>query len=218
MNEGCLTTSDFSTLVEMTISAPNSQILVHPGADYAQRQALFGVNGMRKDGNGMEVYAAVRTILAVRSYQDKPVPAEAIDRILEAGRLSASSMNGQPWRFILIEDREALRKIGELVKTGPYIAGASFAVAVAIENTQYAVSDASRAIQNMLLTAWADGIGSNWAGFANMDNVKPVLGIPDELDLLAFLPFGYPDRALGKGEKKRKPRAEVVFRERYGQP
>jgi nitroreductase len=191
---------------------------MNPGTDYARNRSLFGVKGMRKDVDGMEVYAAVKSILAVRSYQGKPIPADALDRILEAGRLSASSRNGQPWRFILIEDRETLRKIGELVKTGPYIAEAPLAIAVAIELTRYAVSDASRAIQSMLLTAWADGIGSNWAGFGGMDNVKPVLGIPDELDLLAILPFGYPDKELGKGEKKRRPRAEVVFRERFGQP
>jgi nitroreductase len=166
----------------------------------------------------MDVYTAVKSILAVRSYQDRLVPPEALDRILEAGRLSASSMNGQPWRFIVIEDREMLRRIGELVKTGPYIADAPLAIAVAVEQTRFAVSDASRAIQNMLLTAWADGIGSNWAGFGGMDNVKQALGIPNNLDLLAILPFGYPAQEVGKGEKKRKPRAEVVFHERYGQP
>jgi nitroreductase len=166
----------------------------------------------------MDVYAAVKTIPAVRSYQDKPIPAKALDRILEAGRLSASSMNGQPWRFIVIEDREMLRRIGGLVKTGPYIADAPLAIAVVVEQTRFAVSDASRAIQNMLLTAWADGIGSNWAGFGGMDNVKQALGIPNGLDLLAILPFGYPAQEVGKGEKKRKPRGEVTFRERYGRP
>lgn len=167
----------------------------------------------------MDVFEAVKTLLAVREYQQKPIPRETIERIVEAGQLTASSMNKQPWRFIVVDDRETLEKIGSLVKTGPYIAGAAMAVAVVIEkSSKFGVSDASRAIQDMLLVAWADGIGGNWVGFHGMDAVKPVLGIPDEMDLLAILPFGYPANPVGKGEKKRKPRSEVVFRGRYGQP
>jgi nitroreductase len=166
----------------------------------------------------MDVYEAVTTVLAVRKYQEKPIPPEALDRILEAGRLSASSMNGQPWRFVVVQNQETLRRIGSMVKTGPYVAAAPLAIAVAVEKTQYAVSDASRAIQNMVLTAWADGIGSNWVGFGGLSEVKKLLEIPAEFDLLAILPFGYPAEITSKGKKKRKKRGEVTFRERYGDP
>lgn len=166
----------------------------------------------------MDVFEAVRTILAVRRYQDKTVPKDALQRIVEAGRLTASSMNLQPWRFIVVQDRDTLGQLGALVKTGPYIAQAPLAIAVAVEKTQFAVSDASRAIQSMLLTAWADGLGSNWTGFGGLEEVKTLLAIPDELDLLAVLPFGYPVDAVGRGKKQRKPLGDVVHRERYGQP
>jgi nitroreductase len=105
-----------------------------------------------------------------------------------------------------------------LVRSGPYIAQAPLAVVVAIEKTRFAVSDASRAIQAMILTAWSDGVGSNWAGFLGMSEVKSLLGIPDDRDVLAVVPFGYPARAGGRGKKQRKPLAEVASRERYGQP
>ncbi len=59
----------------------------------------------------MEVFESVRTVLAVRSYQDKPVPPEVVTRIVEAGRLTASSMNGQPWHFIVVENRDMLRRL-----------------------------------------------------------------------------------------------------------
>ncbi len=166
----------------------------------------------------MDVFEAVRTLLAVRSYQDRPVPEEVVRRIVEAGRLTASSMNLQPWHFIVVQDRETLRQLGALVQTGPYIAQAALAIVVAIERTRFAVSDASRAAQSMMLTAWGDGVGSNWAGFGGLDAVKPLLGIPDELDVLAVLPFGYPAQAVGKGRKQRKPLGQVAHRERYGQP
>lgn len=167
----------------------------------------------------MDVFEAVRTILAVRRYQDKPVPEEVVRRILEAGRLTASSMNLQPWHFVVVEDKDTLRQLGAMVRTGPYLAEAALAIVVVIERTKFAVSDGSRAIQDMLLTAWGDGVGSNWVGFiGGLDQIKPLLNIPAELDVLAVLPFGYPAQAVGRGRKNRKPLAQVASRERYGQP
>ena len=166
----------------------------------------------------MEVFDAVRSVLAVRQYQDKPVPPDTVRRVVEAGWLTGSSMNGQPWHFIVVEDRAMLRRLGEAASSGRYIAQAPLAIVVVIEDTVYSVSDASRAIQSMLLTAWTEGIGSNWVGFHGLDAVKPLLGISAELDVLAILPFGYPAQKVGKGKKKRKLLSEVASRERYGQP
>src|ERR671935_3209270 len=148
-----------------------------------------------------DVFEAVRTLLAVRSYQATPVPDALIRRIVEAGRLTGSGMNGQPWNFIVVRDAETLRRLGALASSGPYVAEAPLAIVVAIDKTRFAVSDASRAIQSMLLTAWADGVGSNWVGFGGLDKAKALLDIPATLDLLAILPFGYPTRALGRGAK-----------------
>jgi nitroreductase len=166
----------------------------------------------------MEVFDAVRTVLAVRQYQDKPVPPETVRRIVEAGRLTGSSMNGQPWHFVVVDDRATLARLGALARSGPYIAGAPLAVVVVIDPTQYAVSDASRAIQSMMLTGWADGVGSNWVGFHGLDEVKDLLDIPANLDILAILPFGYPAGVIGRGKKKRKPASEVIHHGKFGQP
>ena len=168
----------------------------------------------------METFEAIRTVLAVRSYTDQPVPEPIVNRMVEAAHLTASSSNRQPWHYVVVQDRDTLRRLGEaLSRNGPYIAGAPLAIAVVIDRTPPAVSDASRAIQSMLLTAWAEGVGGNWVGFTGLiDAAKPILGIPDDLDLLAILPFGYPTDPGGKGQKARKPLAEIVHRERWGQP
>lgn len=166
----------------------------------------------------MDVFEAIRTLLAVRRYQDRPVSEEVVRRVVEAGRLTASAKNAQPWHFIVVQDRETLRRLGGLIRTGPYVAQAPLAIVVAVEQTPYAVSDASRAIQSMLLAAWADGVGSNWVGFGGLDEVKALLSIPAGLDVLGVLPFGYPADAVGRGKKRRKALAEVGHRERYGQP
>lgn len=166
----------------------------------------------------MDVFEAVRTVLAIRQYEDRPIPPEVIGKILEAGRLTASSMNKQPWHFILVEDRDVLQELGALVRTGSYTAQAAAAIVVAIEKTRFSVSDGSRAIQSMVLTAWSEGVGSNWVGFSGMPDVNALLEIPDHLDVLAVLPLGYPAREVGKGMKQRKSLSEVAHRGRFGQP
>jgi nitroreductase len=165
------------------------------------------------------VFEAVRTVLAIREFQDKPIPDEIIRRIVEAGHLSASAKNLQPWHFVIVRDRGALRELGALVRTGPYIADAAAAIVVATEkDVPYALSDASRAIQSMILVAWADGVGSNWTGFGGMEGVRKKVGLPDSYDVLAVLPFGYPKRKVGMGKKRRKPLAEVASSEHFGTP
>ena len=165
-----------------------------------------------------QVFEAARTIMAVREYRDKEVPEDAIRRIVEAAHLTASAANRQPWHFVLVRKRDALRKLGSLVRTGPYTANAAAAVIVAYEkDSKSGVSDASRAIQSMILVAWGDQIGSNWTGFGGMEEVRKEFGIPDAYDVLAVLPLGYPKRKV-IGKKKRKPFNEVVSAERFGQP
>jgi nitroreductase len=166
----------------------------------------------------MDVFEALRTLLAVRSYQDRPVPDDVVRRIVEAGRLTGSGMNGQPWHFIVVRDRDMLRRLGALASSGRYVAQAPLAIVVAIDRSRFGVSDASRAIQSMLLAAWADGVGSNWVGFGGLDQTKALLDIPANLDVLAILPFGYPARPVGRGKKQRKPLREVAHLERYGRP
>lgn len=166
----------------------------------------------------MEVFEAVRTVLAVRGYKNTPVPPDVVRHIVEAGRLSGSAMNGQPWHFIVVDQKDTLQRLGAVARTGPYVAQAPLAIVVAIQRTKFSVADAARAIQSMILTAWSEGIGSNWVGFMGLDDVKPLLGIPDELDVFAIIPFGYPPQAIGKGKKNRKALSEIAHRGRFGQP
>ena len=166
-----------------------------------------------------EVFETVRTVLAVREFEDRPIPDELLRRIVEAGRLTASSMNIQPWHFVLVTSREGLRDMGARISTGRYVASSAAAIVVAYErDSEYGVSDVSRAIQSMILVAWAEGVGSNWTGFGDLDGVAAQVGLPDTHEAIAVVPFGYPKRKLGKGKKRRKPLAEVASAERFGTP
>jgi nitroreductase len=164
------------------------------------------------------VFDTVRTVMAIRDYQEKPIPDDVVTRIVDAGRLTASAANHQEWHFVVVREPENLRALGSLVRTGPYIAKSVLAIVVAYEKSSHTgVSDCSRAIQSMILTAWADGVGSNWTGFGGLDGVRNKVGLPDRYEVLAVLPFGYPAR-LVKGRKKRKPLSEVASAERFGSP
>lgn len=166
----------------------------------------------------MDVFEAVRTILAVRSYQQRPVPADVLGRIVEAGRLTGSSMNGQPWHFVVIQNQDTLKQIGSLAEYGNYTANATAAIAVVIDPTRFAISDASRAIQSMSLVAWSEGVATSWVGFGGLEAVKPLIGVPDNLDIFAIVPMGYPEGKVSQGKKKRKAFDEVVHSEQFGTP
>lgn len=166
----------------------------------------------------MNVFDAVQTVLAVRDYRSDPIPDDILRRVVEAGRLSASAQNRQPWHFIVVDDRETIGRLAEAAPTGPYIANAPVVIVVAVEERKIAESDASRAIQNMILTAWSEGIGSNWVGFRGPEGAAEIVGLPEGLKVLALLALGYPAAEIGKGIKKRKPLGEVASRNRYGEP
>ena len=167
----------------------------------------------------MEVFETIRTMLAVRSFQEKSVPEEVIRRIVDAGRLTGSAMNSQPWQFVVVTQPETLKKIGALAGSGPYTAQAALAVVVLADHSSlFAISDSSRAIQSMMLAGWAEGVGSNWVGFYGLETLRPLLGIPESLDVFAVVPFGYPAQPGGLGKKKRKALNEVSHRERFGTP
>ncbi len=166
----------------------------------------------------METFEAIRTLLAVREYQAKPIPPEIVTQILEAARLTGSSRNRQQWDFVAVRQPATLQELGQLSAHGRYIADAALAIAVIVPDGAGGAADGARAVQNMMLTAWAAGIGSNWVGNVNTAEIKALLGIPAERTVLTIIPFGYPTQKLGAGRKNRKPLAEIAHAERFGQP
>src|SRR5260370_36221258 len=81
-------------------------------------------SGAKNHNSGManQVFEVARTAMAVREYQDKPVPEDLVVRVVEAGRLTARGANRQPWHFVVVRERANLRALGSQVRSGPYIA------------------------------------------------------------------------------------------------
>jgi nitroreductase len=163
----------------------------------------------------MDTFTCIRKRREIREFLDKPIPEGALHMILEAGRLAPSSKNSQPWHFIVIKNRDTLRRISELTPTGPHIAKAPLAIAVAMDCAKLPEIDGARAIQNMVLAAWDIGIGACWITNFYEDGVKETLGVPQRMKLVSVIPFGYPIESKTSRKKIRKPLEEIVHYEKF---
>ena len=167
----------------------------------------------------MEVYEAIRSRVAVREFKPEPVPEAVIRKILLAARWAPSQRNRQPWHFIVVQEPEMLQRIGELASSGDYIAHAPMAIALVMEaGARNPTFDPARAIENMILTAWAEGIGTSYVQIMDRNKIKELLAIPEEMEMFTVMPYGYPTPAAAVAGKRRKSLDEIAHRERFGQP
>ena len=171
----------------------------------------------------MNVYDAVRTRLTVRTFKPDPVPDEVIAKLLEAGRLAPSSRNRQPWHFILITDRDLLDEIGRVATSGRFVGDAPMAIAIAMDGADRPDLDAGRALQQIELVAWSEGLGTCFVGLGEAEQdtrLKELLGVPPAFELITVLPLGYRTDDVGSSgrKKNRKPMTEVAHGNRFGQP
>ena len=168
----------------------------------------------------MEVYDCIRSRRTVRSFKPDPIPRRVVNRILRAGRWAPSSSDGQPWHFIVLQDPDNIRALGAITAQGTFVAQAPLVIAIVMDHANRPQLDAGRALQQMELVAWSEGLGTCFVGFREEeqeDRVKELLGIPNGMDLITVLPFGYrPDDFAGKGVP-RKPMSDMAHGERFGQ-
>ncbi len=171
----------------------------------------------------MNVLEAIRTKRAVRHFQERPLPDEAVRAILNAGRRAQSSKNTQPWRFIAIRDRAILKSLSECGDWAGHLAEAALGVALLCPNPAerfQILFDLGQAAAYMQLAAWELGIGSCLASIYDMERARQILGFPQEYYLRFALSFGYPldDRVLQAPPKKggRLPLDEIVHWDRWG--
>ena len=148
---------------------------------------------------------------SIRKYEDKDIPEEILQQILESGRQAPSAVNRQPIHFIIVNDRDILKNlcdnlITRFVKRAP-LAIVGCANTKSLLTGKWAVVDATIAMQNMVIAALTFGIGSCWIGACNEKKVKELLKIPDKLKVVAVLTFGYP--AEQPKPRKKKPFEEL---------
>jgi nitroreductase len=171
----------------------------------------------------METWDAIRARRNVRSYEDRPIPQEDLDRVLEAGRRSPSSRNGQPWDFVVVTDREALEKLAQVWQFGAHVAQSAATIALVLPRggdpmeREIAAYDLGQATMAMEIAAADLGIGSGHSAVGEHDLARELLGLPGDRDAVYLLALGYPaERPLRPLRRpNRRPFAEVVHRGRW---
>jgi nitroreductase len=168
----------------------------------------------------MELMEAIRSRRSIRSYSDKAVEEEKLQRVLDAGRMAPSARNMQDWMFIVVRDSSLRKRLAEAARNQEFVGGAPVVI-VACGTTDYVMTcgqltypiDAAIAIDHMTLAAVEEGLGTCWIGAFFEDKVKEILGIPRPIHVVALLPIGYP-----AGNPKPTPRKgmdEIVRYDRW---
>ncbi len=172
----------------------------------------------------MDVFEAIKRRKSVRRYQDKPIPEEVFNRVMEAARLAPSASNRQEWRFIAVRDKSTRRELADMAGGQHFVAEASVVlVCCGIDDGKImhcgqraCPVDVTIAIDHITLAATAEGLGTCWVGHFDEEPVKRLLGIPDGVRVIELLPIGYPVEDSIK-EKNRLPLSEILMIEKWGQ-
>jgi nitroreductase len=168
----------------------------------------------------LDTYLAVASKRDWRSYADRPIPEDVVERILDAGRLAGSAVNRQPWQFVVVESAETREQLADTVYAAGNVRGAALVVAIVTEGGGSPL-DVGRAMQNMFLVAWNDGVVSCPNGMPDPGKTGELLQLEGEDRPVVVLSFGYPKRPIDPESKSaeewsheanRKALSEVVKR------
>lgn len=169
----------------------------------------------------MDVMTAIKTRRSIRVYKDKPIEDEKLEAVLEAGRLAPSAANMQEWKYVVVKDKALRDKLVDAAN-GQKFVGQAAAVIVACaveanhvmpcEELSYPI-DLAISVDHMTLAAVEQGLGTCWIGAFKQDETKKLLGIPEEVRVVALLPIGYPD--VSPDPKPRKSMEEIVVYDKW---
>lgn len=168
----------------------------------------------------MDAYDCIVTKLEVREFNDQiSVSSEIRLKILESARLTGSSLNTQPWRFIVIQNKDNLIKLSNDSTSGKWISGANFAIIILTNPYfRFHLIDAGKVVQNMQLAAWNYGVGSALFTGIEEERMRKDFSIPIDYKPVIVVGFGFPKKKIdGKTKKKnRLTMHELVSFEEYG--
>ncbi len=171
----------------------------------------------------LEVFDAIDKRRSVRAYDHRPVPDDVLMKILETGRIAPSASNIQPWHFIVVKDHDRRMALTDgkwakfLSESPVVIAGCGNKEA----SPEWHVVDVTIAMQQMVIAATAEGLGTCWIGSFYEDRIRSALKVPDKFRIVAMLALGYPKEKHDPAVKmpkfrSRKKMEEVVSYEEFG--
>jgi nitroreductase len=176
--------------------------------------------------NPREVTREMRKVRQARLYEPRPVPDEVLRELLEIARWTGSSRNTQPWEFIVVTDKEQLRRISQIRTPINWVADAPLAIAIVLkgENALSEAFDEGRVTERILIGARVLGLGGGTAWFGDDDQQaegKRILGIPAERTARSVVVLGYPttfkDHRPNPAMAGRRPLSDLISYERLGE-
>ena len=172
----------------------------------------------------MEVEEGIRNRRSIRSYLNRPVEEEKIEKILDAAHWAPSAGNLQSVEYVVVRDKETREKLSEISygQAQPKEAPVNIVVCCNLSKiehygergkTLYSIQESGACIQNLMLTAHSLDLGTCWIGAFDEERAKEILGMPDHVRPVGIITVGYPDE---NPESSRRDLKEIVFKERYG--
>ena len=166
----------------------------------------------------MDFIETVKIRRSVRDYQNKPIPKEILQNLVDAGRFAPTARGVEPWEFIIITERATLKKIGELAENGRFVSQAAACIAVFCAETKYYLEDGCAATENILLAATAFGIGSCWVAGDKKPyckDVSSILNVPPSFNLVSLIALGYPASEKAFRIIERRSLKEIIHWEKF---
>jgi nitroreductase len=168
----------------------------------------------------------IKSLRSVRQFSDKEIPDDVLRDILDTGRWTGSAKNTQPWDLVVVRDRETLKALAKCGQFAWHLAGAKLAIALVMRGEDaWSAMDEGRLMQNLMLAAWAHGVGSCIGSIypEHQQRARELLGIPENRYLRTMLSIGYPaspdalrlppNAGIPRG---RRPLDDLVSSERFG--
>lgn len=161
------------------------------------------------------ILSFIRSRFSVRKYKPDPVPEELVKQLIEAARWAPSAGNLQPWFYYVVTAEAAKEKLASMAHGQKFIESAPVCIVVCIEpersarvygdrgRSLYCYQDTAAAVQNILLTSTALGLGACWVGSFDEDSIKKYLGMPEDRYPVALIPLGFPDDDPARRPKRR---------------
>jgi len=175
----------------------------------------------------MDFYEVIKTRRSVRSYKEDEIPEDVLKRVLDAARIAPSGSNRQPWKFIIIKEQERRQKIAKLCHNQLFIADAPVVIVGCGRDIHYnrggwmeecsVIIDVAIAFDHLTLAARAEGLGTCWIGSFDNDEIKDFLNIPEDVNVVAITPLGYPEKdSVFCESNDRLPLEEIIYHETWG--
>jgi nitroreductase len=167
-----------------------------------------------------DVLEAVKGRRSIRAFKNQDIPAEIVEKLIDAAQWAPSAGNIQPWKFIIVRKPEIKRKLVEAALSQIFIEEAPIVIVVCANEerssqgygvrgkTLYCIQDTAAAIQNIHLTAYSLGLGTCWVGAFRDEEARKILKIPRGIRPVAIIPVGYP--AEVPTARSRRPISQIV--------